>query len=897
MQFIQQLDQISANDRPLVGGKAVGLGKMTSAGVPVPPGFTVTTPAYLEFISANNLDPIIDELLKGLDYELPDNVEEVSSKIHQLILDSEMPEQVRMEIENAYQSIGIGVHVAVRSSGIAEDMGDASFAGLYDSFLDIRGAENVVRAIQKCWASLWTARCLSYRNRLSIEHRQSLVAVVVQEMVAAEVAGVLFTANPLNERSDEVVINATWGLGESIASGIVTPDELILDHKTFQVKRIVIGSKELKIFRNPDGPGTKKTETTDLERESRALTNNQAARLAAYGQRAVEIAGGIPQDIEWAFRDDKFFILQSRDVTGALFQWSEDLEVGNVGVMSDETTWSNIWAQEYWTGAVTPLFYSIRGEELSWSDYRLFKLWGFKNLVSERRFKFHRSTVYFNSDADRIYYRNVLPKGLRSQRLTNLPPDWRDSAGSASWKIFAALKMHLRIRFLTKDCGPFRQTSAVYKFIDDQKKQDHWPTAAELENFSDEDLISELDHKMQMFEDYLTILRPAFHVYSPYAFAMLKYILNKWYQGENEYAFADLVTGLPRRTEMLIEQVDLWEVGEIIRQSPKLTNILHANEGAGFFEACKDFEEGQDFLKIYEKFVEKHGHRGHQDRDLWNPRRSEDPMLDYRSFVTLVKASGSSPVDMEEELIHKRLSATEEVFAVLRKKSFGSLRIKFTQFILDYIYTFLLLRDDERPFADQVTMAKKRATTELGRRLFERNMIDGKDDFYFLGFTEINDVLRGLDQRLLTKLKIKNRRTMFERFVAREEDPADYIRAGLPLQLEDLTVTDMTGVFQGTGTSRGLVTATARVVPDLQQIGRLQKGEILICNSTDPGWASAFGLISGLVIEAGGMLSHGACLSREYGLPAVTLSGAMRKIPDGAQVTVNGETGRVTIVS
>jgi pyruvate,water dikinase len=896
VKYIQQLDQITANDRSLVGGKAVGLGKMTTAGVPVPPGFTVTTKAYLEFIAANQLDPTIDELLLGLDYSLPDSVENVSSKIHQKIIDSAMPDSVRIEIEKAYQEIGTGVHVAVRSSGIAEDMGDASFAGLYDSFLDIRGTEDVILAIQKCWASLWTARCLSYRNRLSIEHRQSLVAVVVQEMVAAEVAGVLFTANPLNERSDEVVINATWGLGESIASGIVTPDELILDHRTFKVKRTVIGSKELKIYRNPDGPGTRKSETSQSERSARSLTDGQAARLAAYGQRALEIAGGIPQDIEWAFRDDKFFILQSRDVTGAEFQWSEDLEVGNVGAMSDETTWSNIWAQEYWTGAVTPLFYSIRGEELSWSDFRLFKLWGFKNLVSERRFKFHRSTVYFNSDADRIYYRNVLPKGLRSQRLNNLPPEWRDEAGDASWNLLAAIKMHLRIRLLTKDCGPFRQTSAVYKFIDDKRAQNIWPSPKDLENFSDEEVIAELDHKMQMFEDYLTVLRPAFHVYSPYAFAMLKYILEKWYRGENEYAFADLVTGLPRRTEMLIEQVDLWEVGEMIRKSSFLTGLLHKHEGAAFFSACKDSEEGRQFLGIYEVFLEKHGHRGHQDRDLWNPRRSEDPMLDYRSFVTLVKASGTSPVDMEEELIHKRLAATEEVFSVLKNRSFGSLKIKFTQAVLNYIYTFLLLRDDERPFADQVTMAKKRATTELGRRLFHQNLIDHKDDFYFLGFTEINEVLRGKDQKPLTRLKIRNRRKMFDRFVAREEVPADYLRAGLPVQIEDLTATDMDGVFQGTGTSRGLVTATARVVPDLQQIGRLQKGEILICNSTDPGWASAFGLISGLVIEAGGMLSHGACLSREYGLPAVTLSGAMRKIPDGSQVTVNGETGRVTIV-
>ena len=192
-------------------------------------------------------------------------------------------------------------------------------------------------------------------------------------------------------------------------------------------------------------------------------------------------------------------------------------------------------------------------------------------------------------------------------------------------------------------------------------------------------------------------------------------------------------------------------------------------------------------------------------------------------------------------------------------------------------------------------MGKKRGTNEYGRRLLERGLIENSEDYFFLGYTEIYDVLRGTDDQRLTAAKIRNRRSMFDRFMAREEEPSDYLKAGIPLEIEDLTNTGMEGVFQGTGTSRGVVTAIARIIPDLQEIGRLQKGEVLVCNSTDPGWASAFGLISGLVIEAGGMLSHGACLSREYGLPAVTLSGAMRKIPDGALITVNGETGRVTI--
>lgn len=270
-------------------------------------------------------------------------------------------------------------------------------------------------------------------------------------------------------------------------------------------------------------------------------------------------------------------------------------------------------------------------------------------------------------------------------------------------------------------------------------------------------------------------------------------------------------------------------------------------------------------------------------------------MIDYLAFRTLVKAAGPSPAVMEEQLVDKREAATREVYENIARRPFGALRVEMLKLLLDYVYRFLVLRDDERPFADLVTMAKKRATTELGRRLAERDLLSHPDDYFFLGFTEIHDVLAGRDQAALTSAKIRSRRAMFERFMAREEVPADFVRAGAPVSVEDRTATDVAGVLQGTGTSRGSVTGPARVIPDLSHIGRLHKGEILVCNSTDPGWASAFGLISGLVLETGGMLSHGACLSREYGLPAVTLPGAMRRITDGQIITVDGDSGRVSL--
>lgn len=895
--FTLTLDNPATSTRAAVGGKATSLARMIHSGIPVPPAFAVTTAAYRAFVEHNRLGPVFMESMAGVDFADADAVERASESVRQRILDAEIPSAVAAEVRERYSELvkDRPGYVAVRSSGTAEDMGDASFAGLYDSFLDVRGDDAVIDAVRRCWASLWTARCTSYRNRLGFDHREAEVGIVVQEMVEAETAGVLFTANPLNARTDEIVVNANWGLGESIASGVVTPDEFVLEAGTLRVKRRELGSKLLKVIRDDAGTGTRELDTTESERASWTLSDAELATLAKFARLAVDLAGGLPQDIEWAAREGEFLILQSRDVTGAEFVWNEAVESWQTAPDDDETTWSNIWAQQYWTGAVSPLFYSVRGRELRNSDERLFTLWGFDDLASVRRFKFYRSTVYFSSDADRLYYQYVLPSRLRGNAMGNLPPAWRDDAAAAPFDVSKAVRMFARIRSLTSDQGPLRGIGSVYDFIDERKANAHWPTPEELRGYTDLAVKRELQSKIQMFEDYLTILRPAFHVYSATAFALLRELLASWYDGENQYAFEDLISGLPKRTAMLQEQIDLWELAEQIRTSPALKASLETHQEGAFFEHVAGVDGGPEFLAAYDAFLVEHGHRGHQDRDFWYPRRIEDPSLDYQSFRAIVEAESPSPTENEHKLVAKRLDSTREIEDRIRLLPFGSMRVELFRLLLNYIHRFLVLRDDERPFADLVTWGKKVAAVELGRRLFERGLIEHEDDYFFLAEYEIYDVLEGRDQRPLTRAKIKARRTVFERALSREEVISDYLRGNAPLEVGDLSMTDEEGVYQGTGTSRGSVTGVACIVPDLREIGKLAKGQILVCNSTDPGWTPAFGKLSGLVLEAGGMLSHGACLSREYGLPAVTLGAAMKRIPQGATITVNGDTGRVVV--
>lgn len=887
----------ASDERARVGGKAASLGRLAKAGFPVPPGFSVTTDAYAVFLRANGLDSAIAERAALLDYGNAEQLEAKTAEIRALIEAAPIPAAVEGAISASYEALGRDSYVAVRSSATAEDMADASFAGLHDTYLDIRGRDDVLGSIRRCWASLWTARCASYREHAKIDHDSALIAVVVQTMVESDVAGVLFTANPLAALTDEYVINASWGLGEGVVSGILTPDEYLVDRATYAVNAKTLGTKHVQIVRSSGGFGTVTEETPVERRAEYTLSDEQAAELCRLGTRVMDFYGGLPQDIEWALSRGQLYLLQSRAVTGVDFLWDEDMDEWQSAPDDPEAIWSHAWAEAYWTGGVTPLFYSVRARELRNSDVDLFTLWGFDDLKEMRRFKYRRGTVYFSSTADRLYYRYILPSELRVSSLGNLPPAWREEAGSARFDLMKALKMHVRVKLLDKKQGPQAFIKAVYELLDHGTDEADGPTAAQLQQLSDDELKRAAAKAIQMAEDFLTILRPGFHVYAAAALGSLNKVLRDWYTGDNAFAFQDLISGLPERTLMVEESIDFWETAQIIRRSPALTALMEEYEDGVFFAALEGSEEGREFLAHYRtNLLEKHGHRGHADRDIWFPRRTEDPSLDYRALKILVSAGETpSPEESEHRLIQQREATTEEVLANLRKRPLGAIRGELFKFALEYVHKFLVLRDDERHYIDRVTMAKKRAFQEVGRRLVERGALEHDDDFYFLPEQELWKLLDGAPFTPLHRAKIAGRRRMFERFNARQESPPSYLKGNRPIDLDEAEGED-TGVLRGTGTSRGSVTGRARVVPDLNDIGRVKKGDILICNATDPGWASVFALISGLVMETGGMLAHGSCLSREYGLPAVTLPNAIQRIPDGATITVVGDTGEIVLV-
>lgn len=325
LQYIRWFNEINKDDIPMVGGKGANLGELTQKGLEVPPGFCVTAEAYKYFVEKSNLSGVIREKIEKLDVEDSAELQKVSKEIRDLIVKQPIPQDLADEIKTAYDQFNnnIGVQdgeVAVRSSATAEDLPEASFAGQQDTYLHIRGTEELLNHVRKCWASLWTARAIYYREKQKFDHFEVALSVVVQKMVNSEKSGVMFTANPVTSDTNQIMINASWGLGEAVVSGTVTPDEYVVDKNTKEVVEKHIADKLVMIVRKDEGVGTVKIEVKDyLGPEyvnKQCLTDDEILQLVDYGMK-IESLYGSHQDIEWGFDKDtkRLYILQARPIT------------------------------------------------------------------------------------------------------------------------------------------------------------------------------------------------------------------------------------------------------------------------------------------------------------------------------------------------------------------------------------------------------------------------------------------------------------------------------------------------------------------------------------------------------------------------------------------------------
>ncbi len=872
------------------GGKAANLSALIRGGLRVPGGFVVTTAGYDHFVAANGLAASISALVDGIDAADPTAYDRASEEIRALFARAALPDDLRAAILAAYaDAFPDASPVAVRSSATAEDLPDASFAGQQDTYLNVVGADALLDAVARCWASLWTGRAIAYRQRQSIAPDDVSLAVVVQQMVPAAVAGVLFTVHPVTGDDEQVIINATWGLGEALVAGQVNPDTYVAAKESGGLLQVTIGDKA--VMTAAQSAGTAEVAVDPSRQRQRALTDAQVAELAAAGRR-IEQHFAAPQDIEWAFAGGELFILQSRPVTTS---------AGPACVPGDDAWpplpdfapqpfdwWTQADVGERWPEPVTPFTWSTGYEMIHETSERLVAgvKAPYKGHIQWARRAFGH--VYFNEGAVLHAYTDGygFAASMVAPSISHINPETKLTGWQWGKVLGSALFMMQRMGKWNRDIAHFPQEFAtIDRLVDD---------------FMDSPLDAQSD--ADLYRGALVVWRDRLMHYMDYHLASTSLSMQGFGSLEDSVAKAtgrrelaqELVSGL--NGIISAEMVpDLWRIAQEIR-GLGLAEELEALDPAAALAALRTNERAASALAIFERFLHRHGHRCMTEAEFLVPRWAETPEQAMEMVQGYLRAApGFDPAKNAARQQRQR----EETQALVESKLNPLQRISFRR-SLTSLQEQVRVRDNGQHYLVKLFLPVRRLIAELGRRWAERGWLAQPDDIFFLAHTEIEQIVAANDPQALTDRPdlpalLADRRAAWE-YWHTQPAPDVLDLQGRPVDIAgDAISPDDPNVLRGIAASRGRVQGIARVVMTPAEAGRIQPGEILVTRATDPGWTPVFSTISGLVLEIGGQLSHGAIVAREYGLPAViNVTGATRRIVDGETITVDGGAGTVT---
>lgn len=891
------------------GGKGANLARMVRSGFPVPPGFLITTTAYEAFIAANRVDARIAEVGRSLRSPSPEALEAASQNIRDLFVHGLIPEDVVREIVSAYEQLSPDASpVAVRSSATSEDHPDASFAGQHATYLNVRGAEALLEAVKRCWASLWTARALAYRvrqirsedsSRPVIQaaggdpvHGSPSLAVVVQQMVPADSAGVLFTMNPVNGDRDESLINAAWGLGETVVSGRVTPDTLILHKSTDRVKSVEVGDKVVMSVYSAEG--TTEVSVESHQRRQPVLNEQQAAELVRLG-RTIEAHFGTPQDIEWAIAGESVFILQSRAVTrlprdrvllSAAAAVPGDDDWPAVGERPAQPTdlWTRAVLGEIWPHPVSPLMWSgvsvFIGNSIRYG-LRGLRISGLEETQWAGRFY---GRVYYNEGAlaQILSHELGLPGSFVNRALGS-----RCGADPGREGSFRLLRFLQRVpgflRVALSQLGTGRELETLFTEID------QWTAdfkIRSLEQRSDRELWAELMAWAERFQQAIS-LQSKISSIGITAFALLELLMGRWC-GRKDLA-RDLMSGLSGVYAAEMGPA-LWQICQMLR-GLGLASLVLDDEPKAALSRLQEMPAARPVIQLLESFLERFGHRCPNEGEWLNPRWVDAPEQVVEAMAGYLQAGDRfNPTEGEARQRQRRedaLAWTEAHLDPLRRSIF--------RLCLARAQHGARLRENGKHYYMKLALVVRRIEVLYGERWSSRGWLKKPADIFFLTLPDLKRVVEagdpvaaGLDLRTLVDERHKSFQYWSD-VAAPEVIGAD----GRPVATQPDAEPEGP-VMLGIAASGGQVRGRARIIHSPREANRLQTGDILVTRAIDPGWSLVFPLAAGLVLEMGGVLSHAAIIAREYGLPAVVnVKDAIRRIRDGQTITVNGTTGHI----
>lgn len=866
------LDHASSIGREGVGGKAANLASMVAAGFPVPHGFVIPVEVYRHFLRTNGLEGKIASELASADLSDEKVLESVSNSIKALIRSTPLDPTTSGAIESLLRERGEELW-AVRSSATAEDMPRASYAGQQDTYLNV-GVGEVPSRIKECWASYWNARAISYRNNAGLPRMEGGISVIVQEMVPSDSSGVLFTMNPVSGRREEAVIESSWGLGESIVSGLVTPDRFVVKKKPMAIAERKIGNKTKGVYFHE---GQSRTLDIDPARQALpSLTDLQIKDLVSLGER-IESHFGCPQDIEWAIAGGKIYVLQSRPVTTT--------------VGAGEVLWTRAYGDEYWADVTSPLFYSWLGEWLSKyvleEGYEVMGYWDLKGLPLLR---LHKGHIYFNTAVlEAVFTYN--PRFSRTKELLNYFPERdQERIANAKTKLLRRLWAEVRIAFKDPDGMIFRTAKAYEKWAKGYLEKMKPFDSMDLAELSDEELYNQYKYQVDSFLKHFKLIRYGMVTHSIGTNLMVKRWLMDWLDDRSGALYASLLSGLPDNKTIKTNNA-LIVLARSARSDPAVSRVLLSKSSAEFLEEMRSRLYMAKFRDEFDAFMREYGHRSHT-REIFFPRWADEPTLVVDILRSLASAPDIDVERLERERAEQRIAAQKEIGKRISSLRFGSFKKIIFNLVLGYAQTYLQFRENQRFYLDHMIYRQRSIFVEYGRRFASRGLIERPDDIFFLSKEEIFAMAKGGVSDM--KAEIAKRRGEFEKY--RDYLPPKFLQGEIEF---DDTVIRAEGLMKITGTpsSPGIATGLIRVVDSIERLSEVMEGEILVTQNTDPGWTPVFSKLGGLITETGGILSHGAVVSREYGIPAVTaVKGARQIFRSGQRVTLDGNQGVIYIM-
>ncbi|MBE4940444.1 phosphoenolpyruvate synthase [Bacillus sp. EU54] len=865
--FVLDFQEIEKTQLFLVGGKGLNLGELTNIqGIQVPEGFCVTTVGYEKAIEQNEeLQTLLQQLTK-LKMEERAQIGEMSKKIREVIMAVEIPTDVVEAVAHYLSRFGNEHAYAVRSSATAEDLPYASFAGQQDTYLNIIGEEAILQHVRKCWASLFTERAVTYRMQNGFEHNQVSICVVIQKMVFPEASGILFTADPITSNRKVLSIDASFGLGEALVSGLVSADNYKV--KEDEIVEKVIATKKLAIYGRKEG-GTERKKIAPNQQKLPTLSEQQILQLASIG-RQIEAYFGCPQDIEWCLAHNTFYIVQSRPIT-TLYPIPEENDGGNHVYIS-------VGHQQMMTDAMKPLglsfFLLTTNAPMRKAGGRLFV----------------DATQQLASPASRNYLINTLGKSdplvrdalttiiERDNFITLLPDDEKEKIVSKN-KQLANSQPEI-------ENNPAIVTNLIQNSeasIKELKRNMQMKSGVDVLNFILED-IQQLK-KVLFNPQSIAVIMAGMN-----ASAWMNEKMEQWLGEKNA---ADTLSQSVQNNITSEMGLALMDVADVIRSYPEVITYLQHVENENFLDEIVQFKDGEEARDAILTFLNKYGMRCSGEIDITKTRWSEKPTTIIPMILNNIRdfEYGASKRKFEEGL-QEALKKEEELVNRLQHLPGGKQKVEETKRMIRNIRNFIGYREYPKYGMINRYFIYKQALLKEAEQLVQSGVIHEVDDIYYLTFEELHEVVRTnkLDYELIQKQK--NDYKLYEKLTPPRIMTSDgeiitgkYKRENLP---DDAIV--------GLPVSSGVIEGRARVILNMEE-ANLEEGDILVTAFTDPGWTPLFVSIKGLVTEVGGLMTHGAVIAREYGLPAVVgVENATNLIKDGQRIRVHGTEGYIEVL-